>query len=272
MSITEKMKAAFKAKPMPNPADLEARIAGQQALVADIEQRHALASLDWAAGVRNAGERMQALYAELTAAKGELAGLEAAYKLALREKERTDAINRAALHATQINAIVQHLAARDKAAAELASLLEQVAAAYKTLVHRSDKAMAANPLGGQWPGGSMCELGAIKELIECELYRLAGDPSIGGKLTFPGARCGDLRFLSNPDAIRPMVEAITEASKHVLNVLKGRKDPPAAPAPAVEQAPTAPPPPPAAAAASEEEPIGPKVDARAYVPPKRRLV
>ncbi|HEV2545917.1 MAG TPA: hypothetical protein VGU20_01130 [Stellaceae bacterium] len=273
--LTETMKAAFKA-PLPDPVKLENRIAGQLALVRDIQQRHETAAFDWANG--NASEdAVVALDAELVAAQRELRALQAAHKRAVEERAAIERARVAALHETQINAVQGHLKVRDKAAAELATALEQVAAAYKQLVKSSEKAKAANPLNGQWPGGALCTLDELKAVIAHEMFRLMGDPALDGRLTFPGAMVPDYRFLQRPADITPLVEVIERASKHTLDVLKGRKAPDA-PAPVVAPAP-APVAPTAGAAADDpsgdlERQVlasGPRIDARGYTPARRTL-
>jgi hypothetical protein len=274
--LTESLKSAFKSLPPADPQKLAGRIAGEEALIHDLEQKHAAAALNRTAGVNGAAEAMAGLDADLEAARRNVRGLQAAHALALQHKAERERMGRAALHATQINAIAQHIAARNKAAEELATALEAAATAYKALVKRSQKAINANPVGlGAWPGGSYCELSAIKQAIAHELYRLTADGSLEQRFTFPGAAFDGLGHRQQPEKITPLVDVIKHASEHTLAVLRGRKANPgaaAAPAPA---------PVPATndlllpdhSAALEQQTVasGPKMDARGFIPTRRAI-
>ncbi|HEV2546519.1 MAG TPA: hypothetical protein VGU20_04230 [Stellaceae bacterium] len=286
MSISEKVRNAFRA-PLPDPARLEARIAGQQALVAEIKTNHAAASLDWAnSNTTGSAKTLAEIDGQLETAERELRALRAAHAAAVEQKAERERLAFAELHKTQIRAIEQHLGARDTAAAEFATALAAAIEAYKVLVKRSEKALAASPGGrAQFPMGSLCELGVIKTLIASELYRLTADSSMDQPLLFPGAKSPSLSLLQQPNKIEPLLAQIERASQHVKDVLKGRKAPApvAAAAPAAAAiAPAASPAPAAAAPVPADDPSGdlerqtlasggPRVDMRGYVPARRTL-
>jgi hypothetical protein len=267
MTITETIKGAFKLK-TPEPAQIARRIADQEALVRELEQCHAEASLAWASSAAGSSTALDQLDAQLGTARRELRALQAAHALAVEQKTAEERARVAALHATQIRACEQHLAARDKAAVELTKALTLVAAHYKTLIARSEKARNACPIGMAWPMGSLCELGPIKRQIAIEMFRLMGDPSLNGAATFPGADPGDLRFLTKPDAMEPLTDVIERASRHTLDVLKGKK-----PAEVGVRAPVAATPSDSPSAAEELATLrtGPKTDARSFVPTRSKL-
>jgi hypothetical protein len=274
MSIRTTISAALGTKPRApaTAAEIKARLAAQDAAVRDLERRHAQVSLAWAVGEDGAAGALQTIDGELEAARREGRALQAALALAQDKAVQEEAARIAALQATQIRAVEQHLGQRDKAAAELAVAIENAVSAYRRLLDRSAKARSACPVGAKWPGG-LCDVGALKETIGHEMWRVGAGPAgpngIGFPSAFPGAH--PPRIGAEPGTIEPMAEVVQRASRHVLDTLKGTKPVEQKPAPLVAAPLLTAPAAPAASVATEEQPSGPRIDATAYVPPKVRL-
>jgi hypothetical protein len=265
MSIVEKVTAAISGKSKtPDPADIARRIADQETVVADLQRERSQKLLEWGSRAPGSAEALDELDDRLAAAQSELGRLRDLHAAAVEANAARERQQLASLAGAQINAVTQHLAARDKAAVELTKALSLVADHYKTLVERSAKAMKARPVTMAWPAGSLCELRPIKDAIAAELYRLMGDGStLNGAATFPGAEPSDLRLRGKPEAIEPLADVLSRASRHVLDTLKGRKP--------AEELPAHPPaPPPVTPAQAATVSAGAKVDPLA-LPPKVKL-
>ncbi|HEV2549258.1 MAG TPA: hypothetical protein VGU20_18095 [Stellaceae bacterium] len=276
--LTDSVKNAFKTKG-PDPADIRKRISEQEAKIASLVEQHADASVAWTSGTGPIAA-MHSLDADLAAARAELRGLQAAV-VRIEEKEAAaQKASRERIYAAQLGACKHHLNDRDKAGEKLTAALELVDVAYNELLASSDRALAACPIGQKIPLGAMLGLGEIKHAIEREMFRLMGDPEIGGKRTFPGAQSHDMKALNLPSTIEPLPVLLKRASEMVIATLKGGKPPAptASPAPAVAATATVDPPVAAAPAANLSDELerqtlatGPKMDARFYTPQKARL-
>ena len=95
---------------------------------------------------------------------------------------------------------------------------------WKILIEQSAKARSSIVIG-QWP--TNCEgytdFFPIKTLVEKELYRIGGDPTLGNKRSFPGGSSHDIATRHQPDTITPMTTALAEASKFLLDTLQGKE-------------------------------------------------
>jgi hypothetical protein len=221
MSILERALGA-KAKAV-DPTALQTRLADATRRIRELESQFAAVALEWASGGSAEAAKRDRLEADLAAAKRDRDALAAALALAREAEAARERENAAAIRAKQIRAVVQHTAARTKAAAEMTMALEAVVAAFRELISRSEKARAANPVGGPWPMGGLVEFHEIKRLVEIELYRLSQVPgSLNRARSFPGSDPHNVT-LPDPASLKPIAEVLQAADEHVVNTLKQHK-------------------------------------------------
>lgn len=189
--------------------------------LADLEAEHRRVALESVSGVEGAADRLATIIQSMAETRDSIAILRAASSAATERDTAQERAQRAALRKTQLNAVKQHLAARDEAALALSVAIENAAVAWKTLVHRSEKARAANPVGGEWPSGSMCEFLDLRKAVEEELYRCTGNPELGARDQFPGADAS-FDFTHRPADLPKLVDAVKAATAHTLAILNGR--------------------------------------------------
>jgi hypothetical protein len=206
----------------PTAADIQHRLSVAETEYSEAEAEHGQAAFDREAGVSGAADRVATAFASLAVARDRLASLRAAHVVAAERDAAAARASRAAIQSAQIRAVRSHLAARDAAAIELSVAIENACAAFKVLVHRSTKAAAANPIGGQWPPGSMTDFGDLKRLVEGELWRCGGEGAIGASGSFPGGRPPTFDHQNNPAGLPPMADGVKAASAHCIAVLTGR--------------------------------------------------
>lgn len=227
MSIFERALGA-KGKPV-DPATLQTRLADANRRIRELESQFAAVALEWAAGGSTEAVKRDRLETDLTTAKRDCDALRAALALACEVEAARERENAAALRAKQVRAVVQHLRARTRAAADLSNAIALAVAAFRDMVNASDKARAANPIGGPWPMGGLIEFHEIKRLVEVELYRLSQVPgSLNRARSFPGSDPHNIT-LPDPASLKPIAEALQAADDFVIASLKGRADVPAAP-------------------------------------------
>jgi hypothetical protein len=222
-----------------DPAALQTRLADAIRRIRELESQYATVSLEWAAGGPAEAAKRDRLEADVTAAKRDRDALSAALALAREAEAIRDRENAAAIRATQVRAVVQQLRARTRAAVELSAAIEQAADAFRRMISASEKARAACPIGTAWPMGGLVEFHELRKLVEIELYRHGGDPSLSHARSFPGGHPRDLSKISDLASLKPLAEELQAADDFVINTLKnfviGKNRPaPAAPAPVPE--------------------------------------
>jgi hypothetical protein len=209
-------------KPAISAAAIAGKLASAERELADAQSEHGEAALASVADTPGAGQRLTALTTQLSDLRSRIVTLKAAHATASAKEEKAAAASRAAIQRVQIRAVEQHLAARDRASEELSAALTQVAASWRVLLDRSAKAVAATPIGAAWPLGSLCERDTLKRLVERELFRLAGDATLGNTQSFPGANPHDMRLLSQPEAIPELASELKKASRYTIDTLTGQ--------------------------------------------------
>jgi hypothetical protein len=187
-----------------------------------LELAYAEAALANVVGDAASAKKLAAAAKHLEEARRRVAGLEAALLLSKQRDQAAERAERAELQKSHVLSVRQHLAARDKAVSRLSKAAEEVCAAFREVIVHSERAVAANPRGGTWPIGSMCEFDDLLIAVRGELYRLGGDERIGGRLTFPGGQPPSSDYTHNPRAIPPLAEQATAATARVISVLTGR--------------------------------------------------
>lgn len=266
MSVLEVIKETITGKSAPAPSlrsvEIAKKFAEAQAAIPDLEVRHA--DLAFRCETGEATERDVAVaLGELRAARDRAASLAAALGRAHDVEAQEAAAKRAAVHKSQIAAVRAQFRTRDAAVAKMIEHLEAAVAEYEKAVGAAAKAAAAAP--GGMPRGVLVERVAFNRAIQVDLYRLSarligGDAANAAARAFPGAVAPSVTLAGQPGAIAPLVDLVKTASDYALRVLTGRT-----PAPL----PVATPEPPAPETPSAGEAT---MDARDYVPPKRRVV
>jgi hypothetical protein len=180
-----------------------------------------LLALDAEAGNADARELLDQNTAQLASARDRVATLRAAHAAALGQEAEGERAARASLQRTQLRVVKSCLAERDDAALALSIAITNAATAWRRLLAASKRAQAANPIGGSWPDGSLCELGELRPLVEQELARVGTNPELGAQDHLPGARC-PIDYVQRPDKLPPLVEQVKAASAHVVAKLSER--------------------------------------------------
>lgn len=226
MSLMTKLTSPAARPPLFKAPAIAAQLADAEGRISALEARHREAALEAVSGNSPAATDLgliESVESELTQTRQRITRLRAAHTAALEHDERERRRQVAALQATQVRAVRSHLNARDAAAEALSKALAEACAQWKVLIERSAKARAANPVGGQWPHGSVCDFGELKRLVEQELFRIGGDPDLGNPKSFPGANAHDLTLVHNPSAIPPLTDTLRQSSEHVLATLTGKE-------------------------------------------------
>ncbi len=135
--------------------------------------------------------------------------LRAAHAVALRQDDAHLDGQRQALRQSQLEALRKHLHARDAAAKDLSEALAKAGAAYRALQDKTSKALAACPVGAEWPARAEFTAGHIERLVAAEMHRVSAGPD--GKGALPGAAT-DPMHRHNAEALRPLSEVISQAS------------------------------------------------------------
>lgn len=174
------------------------------------------------------------------------------------------------------------LAASDVLAQKLSSHMVEAVGLFRALIDKRATAHRMWPLGDvetnslpYTPEGIALSAGAIRRLLELEIYRLgAPEPLLGGRpgetreVGFPGGVSPDVLRQPSPTTLRPLFEVLREKDEYAIGLMQsGRLEPLAAMAPpvveqAVEPEPdraAAPPPEPVAVAV--ERPVDPAIEA-----------
>jgi hypothetical protein len=219
MSLIPDLKSRVTAK-APSPAEIKTELTLAEAALADLEARHGGAALDAMSGTSGADATLRDLEQKLTTQRQRVQTLRAAHTAAVRREEEAIQAQRASLQRTQYRAMKKHLDMRDAAAKAFGEAVEVAAANYKALLEHSSKAIAACPVGKQFPMGAKAEDTTIKTLIENELYRISAKAGPNDPYQLPGAVAPSATFLHQPENIQKLVDAIKEGSTFAANVLK----------------------------------------------------
>jgi hypothetical protein len=240
--------------------------------MAELDGQHGALALASEAGDVRAAAALAKLQDDMTARQRRVIALGAAIAAAEQQEAQREAEARAKAYASQVNAIRQHVRARDETAVKLTVAIENAVAAFRQFNALNEKIIAALPAGTPaMPADMLLHIAPLKSAIQQELFRAGHGPSgfngIGFPLAFPGGALTDLRDTGDPDKLMPFEERTKNAGRHILDILAGSKPAsPPAPIPSLEPVESAAAPEPAEAIAA-----GPKTDARGYVPHKVRL-
>jgi hypothetical protein len=188
----------------------------------------------------------------LDAIEGELAGLQ---KAAVREADRIRLLEEQARQ-EEAAAIVKRrgdlvvrfekkLAESDREADELQNLLAQAEKKFRRIIELRTDARAAWPIADSHANaaagtaeGAALSGGAVAKLLQYEFYRVGARPFLGGRpgeiaeQNFPGAVCPRNEWRGMPDKIMPFADALRQASKFAVDMMRGKLDPLAALPPA----------------------------------------
>jgi hypothetical protein len=196
-------------------AELAVRIRAAEQIIVGLEVRHAAASFAWASDSSNAKE-LDALEADLTAARREVRALRAAFALAEENERAEDRARLASLNASRVHSAVIHFRAAEKAAADLAEAITKAAEARRKLLSSSAKARVSAP--SPLPLGSLTEASVIDRLVANEMHRLSYVAKAGA---LPGSQAPSLQLKANPDAIEPLADQLRRAHDYSIAVLRG---------------------------------------------------
>jgi len=161
-------------------------------------------------------------------AQGEVRRLELALRSA--EEQARAAADRVAKERTakQIERIEALAAERDATGAELAVAVKILDETFRKLLALGREITAAWPLGTH--DGSSCILtpGSITRALQHEIFRVGSRPRmLGGQdepdaLThLPGGMSPTLEFINAPNKVVPLVDVLTQASRHLSEILRG---------------------------------------------------
>jgi hypothetical protein len=155
------------------------------------------------------------------------------------------------------------LAESDREADELQNLLAQAEKKFRRIIELRTDARAAWPIGDSHTNatagtaeGAALSGAAIKRLLSWHLYRIGARPFLGGRPgeikeeDFPGAACPRNEVRGRPLDITPFADALRQASRFAVDMMRGKLDPLAALPPAAVV-------PPAASTTDETAPPGP---------------
>lgn len=230
MTMLEKMAGAFRG---PAPATtgrpdiykaerVKPMLDEAEHTLAALEAEHGPLALSAFLKEHGADEALAAWHDRHQAQRATVDSLRAAHAAALEVDALAQRRAVASIRKSQMHAVSQHLAARDKAALALAVALENATDAYRDLVKRSGQARAANPAGGEWPSGTMCEPNALRDLVAAEIYRAMGAPKADGQCPFPGGRVANPMLYQDPKAIPPLLDTLKAATAGTLDIIYGR--------------------------------------------------
>lgn len=206
----------------PREAEIARQLSEAEDLLGALDLERGAVALEAMTGNASAEARLAEINRKLAPAKEHVETLRAARRAIVARDEANLREQRAAQRRIQINALRQHLGARDTAAEKLAGLLVEAVKQWRVLLDRSAKAQSACPIGSVWPvGGTECGDLEIRRLVARELFRVSDDRDggNGNPKAFPGAQSPSAQYLYQPEALPPMVDTIKAASAYVLNKL-----------------------------------------------------
>jgi hypothetical protein len=224
----------------------ETRLADARAALADASRRIGVLEAQRNAALLADDDPTAAkLYAELETLRGLARGH--ADKVALLEaeakREEADAVIKR--RADLVVRFEKKLAQADAEAAELQELIAQAEKKFRKIITlRTDARVAwpiadsnANAAAGTAEGAALSG-GAVAKLLQYEFYRVGARPFLGGRpgeiaeQNFPGAVCPRNEWRGMPDKIMPFADALRQASKFAVDMMRGKLDPLAALPPA----------------------------------------
>jgi hypothetical protein len=174
--------------------------------------------------VEGADARLAALEKEIASARANVGKLKAAHGAALARDDAAILAQRASLYKAQFNTIKRQLERRNQAAQELQDAFGIVADKFKIMIEASRAAKNATPVGTTWPEDALpalIDFDGIKLLVSNEMYRVAGDPALGNKFTYPGAKQTPGNE-GQPHLIEPLVDRMKAHTAFVLEKLTGK--------------------------------------------------
>lgn len=222
MSVLENLKGRATAKL--SSKSLASVISAANAELADLKSKHGAVALSVVEGAAGAERALADLNARIAVTRDHIATLQAAQRLVTEREQAEIVAQRANLHKAQINAVKRELGKRDQAAADLTEAFEKVSRAWKTMIEASRAAKAATPIGTQWPQDGLPDTitaDGISRLVANEMFRQAGDPTIGNRASFPGSAPTPGNE-GQPDKIVPLVAAMKAHTAFVLEKLTGK--------------------------------------------------
>jgi hypothetical protein len=162
--------------------------------------------------------------------RDEIARLKLALVAAQERARQADAERVAKARAANIQRVEALLAKRDQVGAELAAAVKIVDEMFRSLLALGRDIAAAWPLGPH--DGSSCILtpGSITRALQHEIFRVGSRPRmLGGQdepdaLThLPGGMSPTLEFINQPNKVVPLVDVLTLASQHFIEIMRTGK-------------------------------------------------
>jgi hypothetical protein len=130
------------------------------------------------------------------------------------------------------------LAQADAEAVELQELIAQAEKKFRKIITLRTDARAAWPIGDSHANaaagtseGAALSGAAVARLLQFEFNRVGARPFLGGRpgeiaeQNFPGAVCPRNEWRGIPDKITPFADALRQASRFAVDMMKGKLDP-----------------------------------------------
>jgi hypothetical protein len=133
------------------------------------------------------------------------------------------------------------LAEADREADELQNLVAAAEKKFRRIITLRSDARAAWPIGDSHANaaagtaeGAALSGGAVAKLLQFEFYRIGARPFLGGRpgeikeQDWPGAVCPKNEWRGMPEKIMPFADALRQASRFAVDMMRGKLDPLAA--------------------------------------------
>jgi hypothetical protein len=196
----------------PRAPAARAKLAGAEAVLAELEQHTAILALEMSEGKTGSEKAMASHRSKIEAAKKQVNDLRKATELAERLDREADAVAAAAMRASQLTVFEKAMAGRLQAMTSALEALTAFAIAYSAYSQATLTAMESIPAGTIAPQVAMGPLGAYgaswsncSRMLEAELYRVAPERADGvGRLVAPLAKAplhSDTNYKVLPKAI-----------------------------------------------------------------------
>jgi hypothetical protein len=193
---------------------VRAQIGGAELKLESLTKQWAVAGYEAVSGDLDAVERADDLKRQRLATEDTLRDL----ALILDEATKHDRLVVLAANAANVEGLIgacnQHLAARDKAAQQLVEGITQAVAAYKILIAKAEKIRASStsicPDGLQRFAGTMTHIGAVRDAVTAEIFRLGGDGSLQPVMSFPGGKAPNTGYLNRPAEVTPLLDRLAD--------------------------------------------------------------
>jgi septal ring factor EnvC (AmiA/AmiB activator) len=228
MSLIDNFRSGAGAKPLqyqtPTAPGIAKKLEFAKAELAELERGVGDAALESVLGTSGAADRLATLNSQLADARANVETLTAAASAALARDDAALRAHRATLQKTQLNALRQHLAARDKAAERLSAAIAEAADAYHELIDRSAKAANTAHAASFDFDGAECERDPLIRSVQYELHRLSAEPGdLGGQgKALPGSIVSP-DFQHRSADIPPLPDRLKKASADVLARITGKE-------------------------------------------------